>query len=104
MEVALDIAKGLVFLHSRRVVHFDLKSPNILLTRDGTAKIADVGMAKIMNQDYVTGVVSTLAWSAPEMLWGAKCTERADVYSFGIVLWEICSGEAPERGRLRDLR
>lgn len=71
--------------------------------RDGTAKIADVGMAKVLNRDYVTGVVSTLAWSAPEMLWGAKCTEKADIYSFGIVLWEICSGEAPERGRLRDL-
>ena len=42
--------------------------------------------------------------SAPEMLWGARCTEKADIYSYGIVLWEICSGLAPERGRLRDLR
>ncbi|KAL4421913.1 hypothetical protein ABPG77_005197 [Micractinium sp. CCAP 211/92] len=103
-KIALDVARGLVFLHSRRIAHFDVKSPNVLLARDGTAKIADVGMAKVLNRDYVTGVVSTLAWSAPEMLWGAKCTEKADIYSFGIVLWEICSGEAPERGRLRDLR
>ncbi|KAL4437438.1 hypothetical protein ABPG75_004577 [Micractinium tetrahymenae] len=102
-KIALDVARGLVFLHSRRIAHFDVKSPNVLLARDGTAKIADVGMAKVLNRDYVTGVVSTLAWSAPEMLWGAKCTEKADIYSFGIVLWEICSGEAPERGRLRDL-
>ncbi|KAI3429894.1 hypothetical protein D9Q98_010205 [Chlorella vulgaris] len=103
-KIALDVARGLVFLHSRRIVHFDLKSPNILLARDGTGKIGDVGMAKIMNRDYVTGVVSTLAWSAPEMLWGARCTEKVDIYSFGIVLWEICSGQAPERGRLRDVR
>ena len=60
-------------------------------------------MAKFMAQDYVTGVVATLAWSAPEMLWGAKCTEKADIYSYGIVLWEIVTGEVPERGRLRDI-
>lgn len=55
--------------------------------RDGTAKVADVGLAKIMNRDYISGVTATLAWSAPEMLWGAKCTEKVDIYSFGIVLW-----------------
>lgn len=103
-KIALDIAKGLVFLHSRRIVHFDLKSPNILLARDGTAKIADVGMAKLLQRDYVTGVVASLAWSAPEMLWGARCSEKVDIYSYGIVLWEICTGEMPERGRLRDIR
>ncbi|KAG7667074.1 putative serine/threonine-protein kinase [Nannochloris sp. 'desiccata'] len=103
-KIAIDVAKGLCFLHNRRIVHFDLKSPNILLTRDGTAKIADVGMAKFLNRDYVSAVVATLSWSAPEMLWGAKCTEKADIYSYGIVLWEICTGEIPERGRLRDIR
>ncbi|GAB4814550.1 hypothetical protein N2152v2_001596 [Parachlorella kessleri] len=103
-KIALDVAKGLVFLHSKRIIHFDLKSPNILLGRDGTAKIADVGMAKVLQRDYVTGVVGTLAWAAPEMLWGERCTERADMYSYGIVLWEICSGERPVRGQLRDVR
>jgi hypothetical protein len=96
-KIAIDVAKGLCFLHARRIVHFDLKSPNILLTRDGTAKIADVGMAKFLNRDYVSAVVATLSWSAPEMLWGARCTEKADIYSYGIVLWEICTGEIPER-------
>lgn len=42
--------------------------------------------------------------AAPEMLWGARCTEKADIYSFGIVLWEICTGEVPVRGQLRDIR
>lgn len=102
-KIALDVARGLVFLHSRRIVHFDLKSPNILLAKDGTAKIGDVGMAKILAREYVTGVVGTLAWAAPEMLWGERCTEKADIYSYGIVLWEIASGEKPVRGQLRDL-
>ena len=102
-RIAIDIAKGLVFLHSRRIVHFDLKSPNILLTRDGTAKIADVGMAKFLAKNYVTGVVGTLAWAAPEMLWGERCTEKADIYSYGIILWEICTGQTPVRGQLRDV-
>jgi len=61
-KIAIDVAKGLVYLHSRRIVHFDLKSPNILLARDGTGKIGDVGMAKILARNYVTGVVGTLAW------------------------------------------
>ena len=57
-----------------------------------------------MAQDYVTGVVATLAWAAPEMLWGQRCSEKADMYSYGIVLWEICTGETPVRGQLRDIR
>ncbi|KAL4437441.1 hypothetical protein ABPG75_004580 [Micractinium tetrahymenae] len=61
-KIALDVGRGLVFLHSKRVVHLDIKSPNVLLARDGTAKIADVGMARILAREYVTGVVGTLAW------------------------------------------
>ena len=66
-RIAADVARGLAFLHGRRIVHFDLKSPNILLARDGTAKIADAGMARFLAADYVTGVVATFAWSAPEV-------------------------------------
>ncbi len=62
-RVALDAAKGLVYLHSRRIVHFDLKSANILLARDGAAKVADVGMARFLARDYLTGAgAGTLAW------------------------------------------
>ena len=103
-KIAIDVAKGLCFLHARRIVHFDLKSPNILLGRDGTAKIGDVGMARILVHAYVTGVMGTLSWSAPEMLWNTKCTNKADIYSYGIVLWEICTGEKPVRGQLRDVK
>ncbi|KAL4424194.1 hypothetical protein ABPG75_001495 [Micractinium tetrahymenae] len=102
-KIALDVARALVYLHSRRIIHLDIKSANVLLTRDGTAKVGDVGMAKIMAGDYVSGVVGTLAWSAPELLLGDRCTEKADIYSMGVVLWEIATGELPSRGQMREL-
>ncbi|PRW21099.1 serine threonine- kinase [Chlorella sorokiniana] len=104
-KIALDVARALVYLHSRRIVHLDIKSANVLLTRDGTAKVGDVGMAKIMAEDYVSGgqgAFGTLAWSAPELLLGRRCDGKADIYSFGVVLWELCTGLLPVRGQLRE--
>ena len=74
-RIALDVARGLHFLHSRRVVHFDLKSANILLARDHTAKIADVGLAKIMHRQFLSTLfnVGTFAWSAPEVRFLISC-------------------------------
>lgn len=68
-RIALDIARGLHFLHSKKIVHFDLKSANVLLSRDFTAKIADVGLAKIMQQQFLSTLycVGTFAWAAPEV-------------------------------------
>jgi len=68
------VARGLHFLHSRKIVHFDLKSANILLARDNTAKIADVGLAKIMHRQFLSSLynVGTFAWSAPEVSLGAS--------------------------------
>lgn len=54
--------------------------------RDGTAKLGDLGMARLLSDQYVTGVVGTLAWSSPEMLLGQKCSQRADIFSFGVCL------------------
>lgn len=105
-SIALEVARGLVYLHSRRIIHMDMKSANILLSREGHAKIADVGMAKVIAKEFsaVSGNYGTLAWSAPEMLLGTRCTDKADMYGFGVVLWEICSQQQPMRGQLRDLK
>lgn len=107
-KVALDIARGLHFLHSRSIVHNDLKSANILLSKDGTAKIADVGLARVLRHGYVCsssgGVVGTFAWAAPEVLLGRPVSPKADVYSYGVVLWELATNERPERGMLRPPR
>lgn len=106
-RIALDTARGLHFLHSRKIVHFDLKSANILLSRDFTAKIADVGLAKIMQQQFLSTLycVGTFAWAAPEVLLGKSCcTEKVDMYSYGVVLWELCTGESPTGRQLRPVR
>ena len=99
----MDVARGLHFLHSNRVVHLDLKSPNILLTRHGVAKIGDIGMARIRSAHTRTlhrselGAIGTSAWAAPELIVSetSRCTEKADVFSFGVVLWEVSSVDLP---------
>ena len=64
-HVAIDILRGLHFLHAKRIVHMDLKSPNILLTRHGQAKLADVGLAKVIrDRNYITQV-SVIGMPAP---------------------------------------
>ncbi|KAK9804917.1 hypothetical protein WJX72_011872 [[Myrmecia] bisecta] len=106
-RIALDIARGLHFLHSRRIVHFDLKSPNVLLARNNTAKIADVGLAKILKDGFISTAqheVGTFVWMAPECLMGKRCTEKVDIFSFAVILWEICTGLVPQRGQMRSVR
>ena len=105
-QCMVDVANGLHYLHTKRVVHFDLKSANILLSKAGTAKLADIGMARVLNKSYLSVIsgLGTFAWSAPEVLAGKRCTEKADIYSWGVVLWEICTGEAPARGDMRPLQ
>ncbi|KAK9818283.1 hypothetical protein WJX72_010061 [[Myrmecia] bisecta] len=105
-KVALDIARGLTYLSSISVIHLDVKSPNILLAADGTAKIADVGLSRVLTKTHLSTIscVGTFAWAAPELLTGLRCTEKADIYSFGVILHEICTGLPPQRGALRKLR
>ncbi|KAI3430778.1 hypothetical protein D9Q98_009190 [Chlorella vulgaris] len=105
-RVLYDVAKGLLYLHRRRIVHLDLKSANILLSRHGTAKICDIGMARVLgNKEYLSMLsgMGTFAWSAPEVLSGKRCSEKVDLYSFGVVIWEVCTGDVPVRGEMRPL-
>ncbi|PRW45625.1 hypothetical protein C2E21_6054 [Chlorella sorokiniana] len=103
--VAYDLSRALNALHAKGVAHLDIKSSNVLLTGSGTAKLADVGAAHIQRGTYLSelpaGSVGTFAWMAPEMMLGQKCTKAADLFSFGVVLWEIATGEAPQRGSMR---
>lgn len=102
-EVALGIASGLHYLHSRKpaaIVHRDIKSPNILLM-DGLAKIADVGLARTKAQSDMTAQRGfTMAWAAPEVVYRKRATEKIDIWSYGVILWEIASGSIPHVGQL----
>eukprot|EP00884_Botryococcus_braunii_P015478 jgi/Botrbrau1/2613/Bobra.145_1s0034.2 len=104
-QVALDIVRGLQYMHSKKVMHLDLKSANILLARDGGAKIADVGLAKILTRDNThVSMEGTFDWAAPEVLAGAQVSEKCDIFSLGVVLWEIVTGERPHFRQLRPLQ
>jgi len=98
-KVALDIAKGVLYLHNQSppILHRDLKSLNILLDYAGNAKLADFGWTRIKAK-VMTSKIGTYQWMAPEVIAGFKYTEKADVFSFGIILWELATRKPPYYG------
>ncbi len=107
LTLALGIAKGLAYLHGNKpqILHRDLKSMNILIGTEGQPKLTDFGLARVKehNAPHSTtqAAVGTLQWSAPEMFddeyegYGTAC----DIYSVGVVFWEIASRELPYKGK-----
>ncbi|KAL4517811.1 hypothetical protein Ndes2437B_g03932 [Nannochloris sp. 'desiccata'] len=102
LAMAADAAAGMLHLHTRAppILHRDLKSPNLLVAADWTVKVADMGLSKLMdeaNRDsaVTTGGAANPRWLAPEVLNGDNTTAAADVFSFGVVLWELLTWKLP---------
>ena len=98
VAMLLDTARGMSYLH-KRLIHRDLKSHNLLVDQHWTVKICDFGLSRLFEPHLNTlTACGTPCWTAPEVLRNERYTEKADVYSFGIVMWECMTREDPFAG------
>lgn len=96
LRIAAEVCRGMDYLHKRKIVHRDLKAANLLLDEHGTVKIADFGVARVMDgAGVMTAETGTYRWMAPEVIEHRPYSEKADVFSFGVVLWELLTGLVP---------
>jgi serine/threonine-protein kinase len=102
LELALAVANGLAFAHDQGLVHRDVKPQNVLLSREGEVKVTDFGIARSLHMDHgvtQTGtVLGTGEYLAPEQASGKTVSPATDVYSLGVVLWELLAGDVPFTG------
>ncbi|KAJ0023945.1 hypothetical protein NQD34_003844 [Periophthalmus magnuspinnatus] len=96
MDWAMGIAGGMNYLHLHKIIHRDLKSPNMLITYDDAVKISDFGTSKeLSDKSTKMSFTGTVAWMAPEVIRNEPVSEKVDIWSFGVVLWEMLTGEVP---------
>ena len=115
LDIAIQIAQGLAKAHEHGIVHRDLKPENLMITRDGYAKILDFGLAKLVERKRATGaesaentkiqvntnsgtIMGTIKYMSPEQVLGRRVDLRSDIFSFGVVLYEILTGKSPFAG------
>jgi tetratricopeptide (TPR) repeat protein/TolB-like protein/predicted Ser/Thr protein kinase len=101
IEIAIQVLKGLDQAHSQEIVHRDIKSANIMIKKNGTAKIMDFGLAKLADRTRLTregAAPGTVAYMSPEQAQGKDVDHRSDIWSSGAVLYEMITGRQPFAG------
>lgn len=99
LRMALDVARGMNYLHRRNppIVHMDLKSSNLLVDKNWNVKVGDFGLSKLKHATFLTAKSGggTPQWMAPEVLRNERSNEKSDVFSFGVILWELMTISIP---------
>jgi hypothetical protein len=98
---AIEIARALGAAHARHIVHRDVKPQNVLIDEEGSAKVTDFGIARTLDEEGLTAdgrVLGTTDYVSPEQALGHRVTGQSDLYSLGIVLYEMLTGEVPFKG------
>lgn len=101
VEMTLQILKGIAHAHHHRIIHRDIKPQNILMTKNGTLKILDFGIARALSETALTEtnhVMGSVQYLSPEQAKGQSTDESSDIYSIGIVLYELLTGHPPFNG------
>ncbi|PUZ61484.1 hypothetical protein GQ55_4G279400 [Panicum hallii var. hallii] len=102
LRMALDVARGMNYLHNCTpvIVHRDLKSPNLLVDKNWVVKVCDFGLSRIKHNTFLSSrsTAGTAEWMAPEVLRNEPSDEKCDVFSYGVILWELCTLLQPWEG------
>ena len=97
LNIALDLADALTRAHRLNIIHRDIKPANVLLAKDGMLRLTDFGIARVIGSDITEAgsVLGTVAYIAPEVLQGKQADARSDIWSMGLMLFEMLIGEHP---------
>ena len=101
LEISLDLADALTRAHRLNIIHRDLKPPNVLLAKDGTPRLTDFGLARQMDGPRTTEtgtIIGTIEYVSTEGCEGQPLDERADIWAFGVILFEMLTGKRPFKG------